>query len=256
MWKADSKKLLLQLITTSLFLLVIWSALTTGSSLQAENCTEPGSKNKTISVLMLGNSLMNGVVPKLDYLLECAGYTSHIAINNPGGKKLFEHDVLEQSNQLIEQGFDIVILQEQSAGIAYWHKQPYPALASLKKKIEQSGGTMMFYQTWGYKPGGGAEQIAGYETVGRYFNVPVCPIGRAWQRFDTNHSGKPPFELFSDDRHASHYGQVLTAYVLFVCLTGESPEGLSALSLEGEEAELLQDIAVQVRQKYHSQANK
>lgn len=49
--------------------------------------------------------------------------------------------------------------------------------------------------------------------------------------------------MFSDDRHASSYGQVLIASVFYAYLTGENPTGRGELGILAGQAELLQGIA-------------
>jgi len=50
--------------------------------------------------------------------------------------------------------------------------------------------------------------------------------------------------------HANTYGQSLIAYVLYSSLTGDSTLFLSSLSLNDEEAELLQTIAWDIFNAY------
>tara|TARA_B110000261_G_scaffold72940_1_gene84836 strand:- start:239 stop:1012 length:774 start_codon:yes stop_codon:yes gene_type:complete len=215
-------------------------------------CVIEGSANEIVSVLLIGNSLMGGVKYKLETLLTCGGYTPNIDISNPGGFWLYQHDENAKTLNLISQGFDLVLLQEQSGGIGS-HEAPYATINSLKTKIEAAGSQMALYQTWAFSsrdPVTTEDILSHYEIMGDYFDVPVFHIGRAWDFFYTSNSEDPPFSLFSDDVHANTYGQSLIAYVLYSSLTGDSTLFLSSLSLNDEEAELLQTIAWDIFNAY------
>ena len=188
---------------------------------------------------------MGGVQSKIEELLTCGGYTPDFGISNPGGYRLYQHDVYTPTLNLIAQGYDLVLLQEQSGSIGS-HPYPYVTINSLKTKIEAAGGIMGLYQTWAFSsrdPAVTEYILSGYETIGTYFSAPVFHIGRAWDFFYTSYSEVPPFGLFADSVHANTYGQSLIAYVLYARLTGTSPVGLSSLSLSDSDATILQTIA-------------
>jgi hypothetical protein len=216
------------------------------------SCAVAGSANRTISVLLVGNSLMTGVKSKIETLLTCGGYTPNFGISNPGGYWLYLHDGNSATLNLIAQGYDIVLLQEQSGGIGS-HTSPYPTINSLKTKIEAAGSQMWLYQTWAFSsrnPTVTNAILTGYETIGTYFTAPVIHIGRAWDDIYTDYSEVPPFNLFSDSVHASTHGQSLIAYVLYAYLTGETPVYLSSLSLSVADANILQTYAWQTYNSY------
>ena len=203
----------------------------------------------TISALLIGNSLMNGVEAKLDSLLTIGGYDHETTAYNPGGYSLYQHSHNSPTTAHIADAYDLVLLQEQSAGIHWWHSEPYPVIASLQTKIQTAGSKMVFYQTWGYSGMSPDAHIAGYDNAGAFFNAPVIAIGRAWKDFYDNypHAG---FSLYSDDRHASTHGQHLIAYVLYAYLTEENPINLSQLSLSSNDALILQTISWDTYQAY------
>lgn len=188
---------------------------------------------------------MGGVKSKLESLLTCGGYTPDIGISNPGGYWLYQHNVNSSTLNLIDQGYDLVLLQEQSGGIGS-HAPPYATISSLNTKIEAAGSEMGFYQTWAFstrEPSTTETILSRYEIIGAYFNAPVIHIGRAWDYFYTSNDEEPPFSLFSDSVHANIYGQSLISYVLYAYLTGDTPVDLSSLSLNSDEAYSLQIIA-------------
>ena len=208
-------------------------------------CAVPSAKNQTVSVLLVGNSLMNDVQSRLKDLLDCGGYDTELATSNPGGSFLFQHDENQTTSNLIAQGYDLTLLQEQSNSINT-NVAPYTVINSLKRKIEAAGSVMGFYQTWGYQhrdPVQTEDILSGYDRVADDFNAPLIHIGRAWDYFYTSHSDNPPFSLYLDYAHATDEGKALIAYVLYAYLTGESPVGLHSFLLSDANAQLLQSTA-------------
>ena len=227
-----------------------------------DGCEEKGSKEKTVSALLIGNSLMHGVQGKLVTLLECGGYKANVSTYNPGGKRLYQHNTDNRTIELINRGYSWVYLQEQSAGIDYWNLNDSASttptssnydesLNQLVTKIRAVGSRVGFYQTWGYSDSSSSleARIEEYEKVGLAFNAAVIANGRAWQKYSADYPS-PTFSLFSDDRHASVHGQSLISYLLYSYLTTESPINLHALDLKAEDASILQDVAWQTYVTY------
>ena len=209
------------------------------------SCNAPIPKNKTVSVLLVGNSLMNDVQSRLRDLLDCGGYNSELATSNPGGHWLHLHNNTAATTNLIARGYDLTLLQEQSGGITT-NVPPYTVINSLKNRIEAAGSEMGFYQTWGYQhrdPIQTDEILSGYENIANDFNAPIVHIGRAWDYFYTSHNENPPFSLYLDYAHPTNEGKALIAYVLYAYLTHESPVGLSYFQLSEYNAQLLQSLA-------------
>ena len=208
-------------------------------------CPVPASKNQTISLLLVGNSLMNDVQAKLKDLFDCGGYDSEMATSNPGGSFLIQHDENLTTTNLIAEGYDLTLLQEQSNSINT-NIAPYPVINSLKSKIEAAGSEMGFYQTWGYQERDPVQTeaiLSGYDRVAGDFDAPIIHIGRAWDYFYTSHHENPPFSLYLDYAHPTDEGKALIAYVLYSYLTGESPQGLYSFLLSENDARLLQTVA-------------
>jgi len=212
---------------------------------EAVACAEPTPKNETISLLLVGNSLMNDIQSRLTDLLDCGGYGSEMATSNPGGNFLHQHDQNPTTTNLIAQSYDLTLLQEQSNSINT-NIAPYAVINSLKSKIEAAGSVMGFYQTWGYQerdPIQTEDILSGYDRVADDFNAPLIHIGRAWDYFYTSHNENPPFSLYLDYAHPTEEGKALIAYVLYAYLTGESPIGLYSFLLSEDNALLLQTTA-------------
>lgn len=218
---------------------------------------EEGSANKTVSLLLIGNSLTRGVKEKLEELLICGGYSADLARSNPSGYWLHEHLEDNRTLDLIAEGYDLTLLQEKSRGIPT-HSPPFEIINGLKDKIEAAGSKMGFYQTWGFA-NRNREVIdgilTGYEYVADQFNAPLVHIGRAWDEYYISNNERPPVTLFTDTVHATEQGQSLIAYTLYAYLTGDSPVNLSPLALSDVRAFELQTIAWETYQFESSASN-
>jgi len=216
----------------------------------AAGCEVEGSANQTVSLLLLGNSLMNEIESNVRELLVCKGYTTDLASNNPGGSFLYQHNTFERSTSLIAEGYDLTLIQEHSTGITT-HSPPYEIISQLEESIEAAGSEMGFYQTWGRQerdPVQTEANLSAYEEIAEYFDAPVVRIGRAWDYFYTSYNEEPPFSLYSDQVHATPQGMALISYVLYAYLTGESPVGLPSLTLNEDDALVLQIVALESHQ--------
>lgn len=211
----------------------------------ASGCAAAGSANETISLLLIGNSLMNDVQTLLEELLACGGYSSKIATSNPGGYRLEQHVINERTNKLIAEGYDLTLIQAHSNGIKT-HRKPYRVLNDLKSKIESAGSTMGFYQTWAFQNRDiviTENILSRYEFIAEEFGAPIVHIGRAWDYYYKSYKESPPSQLFKDYAHATDPGKSLIAFTLYAYLTDEPPINLSSLSLPEQEAIDLQTIA-------------
>ncbi len=211
----------------------------------ANGCTSNEATKPTVSLLLIGNSLMNDVQSMLEQLLTCGGYSSNIATSNPGGYRLEQHLTNEKTNNLIAEGYQLTLIQAHSNGIKN-HRKPYRVLNELKNKIEAAGSTMGFYQTWAFQNRDiriTENILSRYEFIANELGAPIIHIGRAWDYFYISNKESPPFELFKDYAHATVHGKSLIAYTLYAYITNESPINLSSLSLSEQEANQLQTIA-------------
>ena len=212
-------------------------------------CLQAGSANQTISVLMIGDSLLNDVESNLEQLLDCRGYISDIDVSNPDGYTLADHLTDDQTLTAIAQGYDLTLLQESSRGFLDpgLHLPPYETIDALDAKITiEDLSETGFYQTWGLQNRDAEETetiLSGYESVAEFFDAPIIHIGRAWDYFYTLHSESPPFSLYLDESNPTDEGKALIAYVLYAYLTGESPQLTLTFGLDSEVAALLQTVA-------------
>ena len=215
-------------------------------------CSPAGSADQTISLLMVGNRLMNDIESKLEQLLDCGGYTSDIDTYNPAGYTLTDHDADEQTTASIAEGYDLTLLQELSTDFLN-RAPPYETISALDSKIAAALSGMGFYQTWGLQDRNIEETesfLSAYESAAEFFEAPIIHIGRAWDYFYTLHSEEPPFSLYLDEANPTEEGKALIAYVVYAYVTGESPLLTTTLGLDGDDALLLQNTAWDSYQLY------
>ena len=215
-------------------------------------CSPAGSADRTISLLMVGNRLMNDIESKLEQLLDCGGYTSDIDTYNPAGYTLTDHDADEQTTASIAEGYDLTLLQELSTDFLN-RAPPYETISALDSKIAAALSGMGFYQTWGLQDRNIEETesfLSAYESAAEFFEAPIIHIGRAWDYFYTLHSEEPPFSLYLDEANPTEEGKALIAYVVYAYVTGESPLLTTTLGLDGDDALLLQNTAWDSYQLY------
>ena len=215
-------------------------------------CSPAGSADQTISLLMVGNRLMNDIESKLEQLLDCGGYTSDIDTYNPAGYTLTDHDADEQTTASIAEGYDLTLLQELSTDFLN-RAPPYETISALDSKIAAALSGMGFYQTWGLQDRNIEETesfLSAYESAAEFFEAPIIHIGRAWDYFYTLHNEEPPFSLYLDEANPTEEGKALIAYVVYAYVTGESPLLTTTLGLDGDDALLLQNTAWDSYQLY------
>jgi hypothetical protein len=212
-----------------------------------------------IRVLFVGNSYtaVNGMPAVLAELGKSAQSpaTFMTVQHTPGGATWEQHDANPAVDQLIQQGWDTVVLQDQSSQ-PWSAKGIKPALLSLDQKIQASGAQTMLFMTWAriYLPTLSPPHYAQAAAVNQYYErhaaaigARVAPVGRAWERALND----PAQSLHSaDGSHPNPRGSYLAACVFYATLTDQSPVGLGpgGLGLSGAERAELQQVAWETHQ--------
>lgn len=211
-------------------------AMTT-SGCNAPKTVQPLPKNKTYSILFIGNSYtyfnnmpityFKTFAQDLDYDIEVdaitsGGYTleQFSDVENNYGKQV--NDALTGSKK-----YDFVILQEQSVRPASENAPAfYTAVRNLVKRIRTSGAKPILYSTWGRKQGNSTldeynwtneimtwRLAAAYQAIGDELNVPVAHVGLAFFDVYNNHG---EIDLYDADlTHPSFKGSYLAGLTLF-----------------------------------------
>ncbi|HEY4178196.1 MAG TPA: DUF4886 domain-containing protein [Kofleriaceae bacterium] len=210
----------------------------------------------TLRVLFLGNSYteVNNLPAVLASLGTSPGAVAHFEVGSrtPGGQTWEGHDADPEDTALIAQGWDYVVLQDQS-------EQPWlargvkPALMSLDTKVKAAGAKTVLYMTWARAVD---NDTVTYDTkfqqdlaVDRYYvqagaaiTARVAPVGRAWER-----ALRDPTRVLhvEDHSHPNAQGTYLAACMMYATITGALPDGLNdgGLGIAGDQTVQLQKIA-------------
>jgi hypothetical protein len=221
------------------------------SNLQAnETCTR---------VLFIGNSYtyVNDLPNTFANLARAGGHKTEVGMSAQGGWFLADHvkssDTIAKINS---EKWKFVVLQEQSEVPSMQQsraQEMYPAARVLVSDIEAVGAKPIFFVTWAHRDGwpeNGMPSYAsmqaqidnGYTLTAQAFNVPVAPVGFAWQAVRNLY---PQINLWqSDGSHPTEEGTYLAACVFYADIFRQSPEGLSyQASLPANTAQALQKAA-------------
>ncbi len=211
-------------------------------------------------VLFIGNSLTfyNDLPEMFADLARSGGYEVEVDMSAQGGWTLSDHAVSTLTLDKIDQGWDFVVLQEQSVIPSLAEErseQMYPAVRFLYEKVSEKDLTLILFMTWGHRygyPGAGfdnfdemQEQLrSGYTDIAAELGVMVAPVGIAWQNGITIN---PQLNLWHmDGIHPSREGSYLSACVFYALIFQKSPEGLTyTAELSEETAQVLQALAAE-----------
>jgi hypothetical protein len=137
--------------------------------------------------------------------------------------------------------YDYVVLQEQSTLPVKNSARMRENILLFDEVIKASGARTALYMTWArqHEPENQQTIADAYTSVGSEIGATVVPVGRAWQRFLSEHAS--PALHDKDRSHPTPAGSYLAACVFYSVLFGESPEGIEAPveGLGGDDAALL-----------------
>lgn len=218
-----------------------------------------------LGVLFLGNSYtyVNDLPGLVADLAASGGFFAETESRAPGGATLRDHFASEASRALVAEGWDVVVLQEQSqlpTIPALRDSLTVPAARGLDSLIAASGARTLFFTTWGREFGGQQcwdafcsppfadffemqeSLVEAYGALAADNRAARAPVGDAWAaalRED------PAVDLWtSDHSHPSLEGSYLAACVFHQELFGASAVGLSETAgLAPERARWLQERA-------------
>jgi len=108
------------------------------------DCEPAGSANRHVSLLLVGNSLMNDVQSKLDILFSCGGYTFDIATSNPGGSFLHQHHTHEKTTNLIARYNYSFKTKDRSSWQSAWF---LPDMGSTRQRACKNGSNSFRLRT-------------------------------------------------------------------------------------------------------------
>ncbi|HTX79087.1 MAG TPA: DUF4886 domain-containing protein [Longilinea sp.] len=216
--------------------------------------TEPCTR-----VLFIGNSYtsVNDLPATFTALAKSGGHAVQTNAADEGGWTLDDHVKASETANLLSLGrWDYVVLQEQSQFPSvepYRTQIMYPAARSLVQQVRATGAQPIFFLTWAHRDGWPEEGLttyeamqaridAGYLGIAGELDVPVAPVGPAWQAAMQR---DPQLALWqSDNSHPTQQGTYLAACVFYAAIFRQSPVGLSyTAGLPADTAGELQSIA-------------
>jgi len=195
----------------------------------SENPVEP--TEVSLKVLFVGNSYTyynQGV----DYVLK-----EMMLADNPegtfvtdrlaeGGYTLEDHAAtLALGNKLNEEGWDVVVLQEQSTRPITNTDVFYAGARKIDSMINLADAETCFYMTWARSddPGMMVPLEAAYVAIATELSSQLAPVGKAWEYTLANY---PTIVLQQSDKsHPTNAGTYLTACIFYIVLYGENPVG-------------------------------
>ena len=165
----------------------------------------------------------------------------------------------ESIRQKIRDGrYDIVILQEDIPELPEHSPAPFFEFGRrFDEEIRAAGGKSLLFMAWPYERLGWValpEIVEAHRELGRELNVPVAPVGLAFERASREHPEIPM--LAADREHETLQGTYLAACTIYATLYGENPQGY-AYRPEGvtaAEAAALQTIAAETLQAWQQQS--
>ena len=193
---------------------------------------------KEIRILFVGNSytFYNNMPGIGEALYEGAGLGQmKTAMFVRGGMSLFHvaGDLKAEFVEILQRGWDIVVLQEQSTlgGRGSMNGRPvigdprrfHQAVRALHAEISKRGAKTALLLTWAreHAPETQPALDAAYAAIAEELAATLIPAGPAWQKAREEGIGG----LYSPDRsHPSLKGSYLTACVVLTALFGELPE--------------------------------
>ena len=210
-------------------------------------------------VLFIGNSYtsVNDLPNEFAKLARSGGHRVETGRATANGARLADHVASSATAASLRSStWQVVVLQEQSqipAVEQFRQDEMYPAARTLVARVRQAGAEPMFFLTWARRDGWpengyidySSMQAAideGYRAIAHEQQVPVAPVGVAWQ---TALGMQPSPGLWQEDgSHPTEKGTYLAACVFYAAIFRESPKGLAYHgNLSGSDAARLQQVA-------------
>jgi hypothetical protein len=222
-------------------------------------CPPVLSGKKSYRVLILGNSYTKG---KPTSGLDLAITLKALANSGPSpvildvqsgsvdGSTLEDH--WKERRQLLEKGWDAVVLQEESTRPLFKKDLMLEYATKLDGEIRKKGGKTVLMMVWSkFKRPGTYEAVKRTHTdIASKLKARIAPVGTAWK---LARSERPDTDIATKK---DPFGFYLNACVIYAVLTGRSPEGLSNAGMKGlddDTAAFLQKIAAKAVSDFDTQ---
>jgi hypothetical protein len=208
------------------------------SSNSAENLIIPDNRNKSsYQILIIGNSHVSGIQTLLTTIFANSNEAKNVTIETRGGRFL---DTIVNDENIIElinnKKWTHVILQGQKYSQSQIEVYPVGSTVLWIKRAKAVGATPILFPE---HPLLGKPRDAEYvhnihKGIAAEQSSCIAPIGLTW---NNTLSISPGLELHSSDgNHASTLGAILTSFVLYETISGESADLLPFIdALQGDE---------------------
>jgi hypothetical protein len=196
-------------------------------------------------VLFLGNSFTDGN-GGLDTLLTGLAPRAHAERVSPGGLTLARHEADPATlDRLADpEGWDVVVLQEQSQTPVFSYGAFAGSLQRLAARVRSAGARPVALETWTRpdSPGVTTRSLAeAYRSAASLAGTSLAPAGEA---FATSLRLRPDLALYERDGHPTEAGSYLAACVVLRAVYGAGPAGNGFTGdLDTDTARLLQGVA-------------
>lgn len=208
---------------------VLWTSCTLGSLALAAEAPEAPREPSTqqTCVLFIGNSYTyfhDGLGAQISRLAEAAGQPPlSWQLQAPGGFTFEHHLEREETLQAIQEGWDFVVLQEQSQRPIVAPRLFLESGLRLDAAVDAVDAQSVLFLTWArsYAPETQPALTAAYCTLATQADAEVVPAGEVWQEVRQAH---PELDLYeSDGSHPNPAGVYLNALLFYRLFYGGTP---------------------------------
>ena len=203
--------------------------------LMASAAVESVGEVRDYNVLLIGNSHSSraGMPDMLEALLETGGVNADVKALGHWAFLAERLDDNTTQKALDSRNWTHVVLQAQKYSSTGRYSYPTDAAEEWIRRIRERGAQPILFPEWARREYPEESLRIHRLHVGittREFAC-VAPVGLAWEIMrDAN----PDITLHDrDGNHANRRGALLTAYVLYNSITGESPAGLPYIKMRG-----------------------
>jgi hypothetical protein len=196
-----------------------------------------GAEPVDYNVLLIGNSHSSraGLPDMLEEILEADGTAASADVKALGHWAFLTERLEDRTTQkaLESRSWTHVILQAQKYSTTGRYYYPTDAAEEWIRRVRVHGAQPILFPEWArlQHPEEGARIHHLHLGISSREFACVAPVGLAWQIVRDAH---PDIRLHAHDgNHANRQGALLTAYVLYGAVSGESPAALPYLKIRG-----------------------
>lgn len=218
-------------------LLQVVAAYVVATLLMAPVAADPAGELRDYDVLLIGNSHSSrgGLPDMLEALLEASSANATADVKALGHWAFLAERLDDNTTRkaLDSRTWTHVVLQAQKYSTTGRYFYPTDAAEEWIHRIRDRGAEPILFPEWARREH--PEEFSRIHRLhvgiaSRAFAC-VAPVGFAWEVMRETH---PDIMLHDHDgNHANRRGALLTAYVLYHSITGESPIGLPYLKIRG-----------------------